>query len=488
MARKKLAIFLISGNEQRWMKQWCESTMKVDPDLVIVNLTAYDDDTERLLREGIPEDRLILVKFPWKADFSEARNHCLDLVPDWVDILGFQDADETFTDDFFVEMEKIRNEDSFPPSLLLTTIYNTLDCEGLVASLFYPRFWFRRDAKRQLINEHFENSVHNQLIIDLEAHPLEVIRTNLSIKHYGYSLDKESMRKKHARSEELLRNQLKEDPDSFFAHLNLAQLLRARGDYIGTEKHAREVLRIVGQPGKEKDERLNHARLMASEQLSTALFSKRDFHGSIEWADYGLAIKTDYLDAVINKANSLLELHQYEDARFWYNRYLFVKSRYNEFRDNSNLILNHLNSSFICLYNIGMICGIQNDIKGAAEFFKKSYDQQPDFRDSFIKYIHSLRLLEKYDEMNAEINKYMQNHSDHSYLVYSYFGDSELERCNVENAKINYYQAVHLAPTDSQDLPGLKHKWDSIKTIFGDVASIYFDTSKNHQSLTKKMA
>ena len=53
------------------------------------------------------------------------------------------------------------------------------------------------------------------------------------------------MEKKHKRSEELLRGQIKEDENNYFAHLNLAQLLRAKGDYAGCIHHSSRVVEIT---------------------------------------------------------------------------------------------------------------------------------------------------------------------------------------------------------------------------------------------------
>ena len=63
--RKKFVMTAISGNEEKWVKQWCESVMAANPDLVIINLTQYDDNSEALFKVHIPEDKLVLVKHPW---------------------------------------------------------------------------------------------------------------------------------------------------------------------------------------------------------------------------------------------------------------------------------------------------------------------------------------------------------------------------------------------------------------------------------------
>ena len=109
--RKKYCMTAISGNEEKFAKQWCESVMKTAPDLVVINLTQYDDNSEQIYREGIPEDKLVLVKNKWEKNFSTARNQGLDHVPDWVDYCAYLDIDEVFTDDSYAHIEQILHND-----------------------------------------------------------------------------------------------------------------------------------------------------------------------------------------------------------------------------------------------------------------------------------------------------------------------------------------------------------------------------------------
>jgi len=359
--------------------------------------------------------------------------------------------------------------------IVLCTIYNTLnESNNMLASLYYPRI-FPWKLNGKFVKPLYESAVHNQLCID-EKLNIPVIRPNISLLHYGYALDPELMAKKHARSEELLRDQIEKDNDSFFAHLNLAQLLRAKGDFPGTEKHANEVLRIV--QGKERDHKYEHAKLMALDQLATALMGQRRFKEAIPSIEGALKIKSDHLDSIMNFGNVYLELKDLEKAEFWYNRYLFIRSRYDELKDNTNLILNHLNSSFLALYNLGICQIYQNNISRALEYFSKAFKEEPEFRDVFIKYIHSLKLLNREKEFNQEIGKYLEEHPTKAYLVYDYLSDVCLEDCNIELSKFYAYQAAYMIQDDEMNYESrLKNKYDNMKYLFGDVSSSFFDTS-----------
>lgn len=487
MKRQKLAITAISGNEERWAKGWCESILKAKPDIVVMNLTQYDDDTEQIIRDNIPEELLVLVKFPWKKDFSEARNHYLDNVPDWVDYCFFVDMDEKITKESFPILEQFLHAEH-EPVIALVNIYNSVDSSGessQVASLYYPRLHPHKDRMGKPLGERFESHVHNQLIIN-KKHDIFPVRTQIGIFHYGYALDAKSMTKKHERSEELLRGQIKKDNNSFFAHLNLAQLLRAKGDFEGTVFHAEEVLRVVADKVNSGDSRYVHAWLMAKEQLATALLTLHRPDESIKHSKDTLGKKADYLDSFINLGNAYMEKREFEEAEFWYKRYLFIRSRYDEVRDNTNLILNHLNSGFVSYYQLGILSALKKDMQGAHDHFKKAFEVEPRFKDVSIKYLHSLRLLGDMEGMNKLTNQIMNELPDKGYQVYEYYGDSEMEHCNIEGAKFNYYQAVNLGK-GKPEYSRINTKFQNIKDLFGEVSNNFFDDSAKGQELKQRV-
>lgn len=477
MSRKKLAITAISGNEERWVKKWCESMLHV-ADYIVVNLTQYGDNTEALFREHVPKEKLILVKYPWEDDFSKARNQGLEHLPDDVDYCAYVDLDETFTDDSYVHIMDFLKSNT-DGVLLAVNIYNALSQNGLTATLFYPRIWPNKiNGKLVEPRPHFESVVHNQLVMPKELE-IPVLRTKINIWHEGYALDEKAMAAKHKRSEDLLRKQLETEQDNFFPHLNLAQILRAQGKFEETIEHAKEVLRIIAPEREKGSKRYDHAFLMANDQIATANMGLGKFREAIPYLDDNVNLKQDHLDTLIALGHAYLELGELDKSEFWYKRYLFIRKNYDETKDNTNLILNHLSSSFIVLYNLGVLKAMQNDYKSSYEYFQKSMKEEPNFRDIFIKYIHSKRMANVVGlhEINTEINNYVTENPKKAGLVYDYLGDIALDECNVELAKFNYYQAANLS-TDMEDIDKRsKAKWNSIYGVFGEVSSMFFDTS-----------
>lgn len=494
MNRKKFVITAICGNEEQWVVKWCESVMKANPDLVIVNLTQFDDNSEALFKKHIPKEKLIFVKNKWEKSFSKARNQSLEHVPDWAEYCCYIDLDEVFTEESYKYIDEFLNS-NMDPIFVLVNIYNAVGDTPMTASLYYPRIWPHKDKYGKLLNEYFEGTVHNQLIINPE-HKIEATRSLINIYHYGYALNNEQMKAKHERSESLLREQIKKDPNEFFSHLNLAQLLRAKGEHVEVLEHAKIVLDLVDSKRNiSSDDRYLHAYIMANEQAATSCLALQDFNESINYSEKALNVKPDHLDSIMNISHAYLNLKDFEKAEFWLKRFLFISSKYDETKDNVNLILNHLNSSFLAFYYLGTIYFFKGDIEKALLHFKKSYDIDPKFRDTFIRYIDCLRILGRHDELNESVDGFLKKAAHKSYQVYSYFGDIELSNGNIENAKFNYYQALFVnSPKKDIQLESisiekkiLQNKWDRITGLFGDVADKYFNVDVKNKNMENKI-
>jgi tetratricopeptide (TPR) repeat protein len=481
MARKKFVIIAISGNEEKWVEQWSKNILEANPDKIIINLTQYDDNSEVLFRKFIPENKLVLMKHPWERNFSKARNFTLEAVPEDTDWVMFVDLDEIITKESYKELEFVLNS-NHPHEEVMVNIYNSVSQDSLVASLFYPRLFPFRSIDGKKLNPTFIGSVHNQLIYPNDE-MTSARRSNISLYHYGYALSKEEMQIKHKRTEDLLREQIAKDPNDYFAYLNLAQLLRAKDDNKGTIEAAQKVLDLVESRINIGDDRFTNAFIMANEQLSTAYINSRQPLKAAEYANAVLKIKPDHLDSIMNLGEVYLMTNDLDQAEFWLKRYLFVQSRYDEKKDNSNIILNNLNSSFIVLYRLGIISAARGDWEQAEKHFWKSYETDPEYQDTFIRFIDCLKRQNKTKELLNYVNEFMFKHAEKAYQVYIYFASIELEDMNIEGAKFNYYQALNMLPKTSPAYAMVRNRWENMKAIFGDVAMKLFDTQNKQETL-----
>ena len=99
---KKIAVYAIAKNEEKFVKRWYESMKEADS--IYVLDTGSDDNTVSLLQElGV---NVITKKIiPWR--FDVARNESLKLVPDDFDICVCTDLDEVFTKGWRNKLEEI---------------------------------------------------------------------------------------------------------------------------------------------------------------------------------------------------------------------------------------------------------------------------------------------------------------------------------------------------------------------------------------------
>ena len=99
---KKIAVYAIAKNEEKFVKRWYESMKEADS--IYVLDTGSDDNTVSLLQElgvNVVTKKII----PWR--FDVARNESLKLVPDDFDICVCTDLDEVFTKGWRNKLEEI---------------------------------------------------------------------------------------------------------------------------------------------------------------------------------------------------------------------------------------------------------------------------------------------------------------------------------------------------------------------------------------------
>lgn len=107
MKKRKICVYAISKNEEKFVNRWVDSIK--DADGIYVLDTGSNDDTVKLLKKrGVHVISEIIE--PWR--FDVARNKSLDLVPDDTDICICLDLDEVFMSGWREELEKNWDDDT----------------------------------------------------------------------------------------------------------------------------------------------------------------------------------------------------------------------------------------------------------------------------------------------------------------------------------------------------------------------------------------
>lgn len=206
---------LIVRDEEKFIEGCLASLVGHVHEIVVVDTGSQDRTIEIARRFPVN-----LHRFPWRNDFSAARNFALDQASgDWI---LYIDADERLL---------------VPNCGALSDIVSD---KGKVAwrLRLYPRVgWTAYSELRLFRNDpriRFEGVIHESIwlgIADL-AHTdgLDVGSCNVALHHVGYEADQ---RPKNPRNVPLLRERLSLDPDNYFCWWHLGECLRLAGDAAG---------------------------------------------------------------------------------------------------------------------------------------------------------------------------------------------------------------------------------------------------------------
>jgi tetratricopeptide (TPR) repeat protein len=361
---------MIVKNEEEHLARCLASAKPLVDQMIVVDTGSTDRTVEIAKSFGA-----IIHHHEWEGNFSKARNISMGYADtDWIFIL---DADEELNSaDVSLLRDTIRTTEF---KAIAVSVYNYSAQKRMYTSFLPSVRFFRRD-----LGAYYEGIVHNQLRFPGQE---GVLRVSARIDHYGYGLAPEVMARKAARTKALLEQQLRENPDNGFAHFNLAQLLRGSEDRPSPEM----MDRVIFHAGRAVDlsavdnPKERHVHLMALHQLVTAYFNKGDHKQAASNAHRALALKPDYLDAII----SLGHIHsldgQFDLARKYYLEYLDRQKSYDEHTEVDHIILLHLRSRHNALYGLGLVSEMQNDPQEAITWYERCIAERDDYLDAHYR-------------------------------------------------------------------------------------------------------
>ena len=198
-------------------------------DEVVVVDTGSTDGTVSLAKQYGAR----VFEIPWRDDFSWARNQSIDLASgDW--IMWF-DADNRITTD---DAERIRGliDDRQDKIFWCTEVVEPGGGELVQKRIFPNRPGFR-----------FAGAIHEQLV-----HPedgFHYVMTDIKIYHWGYA-DKESLKQKGLRDLNILKEELKSNPDDYYFNFNIA---RCYGNFREFDKAILHLRKVIQDPHADKE-------------------------------------------------------------------------------------------------------------------------------------------------------------------------------------------------------------------------------------------
>ena len=215
-----LSACMIVKNEEKLLPKCLNSIKDVVDEIIIVDTGSTDRTVEIAESYGAK-----VYHHPWTGNFSEARNHSLKYgTCDWLLII---DADEELEkDDVPALREALRNKECNTIFFLVLSELPT----GI-----------SKNASQRIVRRgkgRYEGIVHNQLVCEGKA-----LVTQIRLYHCGYNLDREQMKKKHKRTESLLKQQISEDPDNVYALSNLVRIYRCQQKWDDAVRTAEDALK-----------------------------------------------------------------------------------------------------------------------------------------------------------------------------------------------------------------------------------------------------
>ena len=426
---QKISLCMIVKNEEKFLPGCLESVKGLVDEIIVVDTGSTDATMEIARRYGAK-----IYEHPWQNDFSLHRNQSIGYATgDWILIL---DADEELVPAEHREIRAATARKDIDSIALV--VYNKIS-SGRVGFLNSRRL-FRSDRGFR-----YEGIVHNQL-----KGPGNTLGTKYRVFHHGYGLPEPEMRKKAKRTEALLLRQLEDDPNTVFAHFNLAQIYRGTGDYEKSLEHADFVINSLNRD----DKITRHVYAMSLDQKGCALSRSGRFEEAETIFNYALEYKKDYLDPIFNLGYTYMQQQRYDEAEKTFHRYLQVRENYIPHLEWLGIILNNFNSQFAVYYCLGLINYLRHDIKQAFEFLSKSYKFTEDF-----EYLHHLlaRCYRSFGD-RAKILEHCAKavefgHEDADIRLIE--GEAYLNLGEPEKAKTCFNRALELRPNFEEALLGL---------------------------------
>lgn len=201
MAKLPVSICIIAKNEEKHIEQCIRRILKYGMEIVVVD-TGSTDNTKQTAAKYTDK----VYDFAWINDFSAARNFAVSKAANnWILVL---DCDEYVQD---MDVAKLRMcMQKYPRCVGVAEIRNVYTADGKesVQTDEVPRFYNRNYYE-------YRCRIHEQITPkkadNYDEITLETFHVPVTVKHYGYDISPEEMRKKQQRNLELLRDSLGEN-------------------------------------------------------------------------------------------------------------------------------------------------------------------------------------------------------------------------------------------------------------------------------------
>ncbi|MGR3175665.1 MAG: tetratricopeptide repeat-containing glycosyltransferase family 2 protein, partial [Candidatus Scalindua sp.] len=266
-----LSLCMIVKNEEKFLPTCLESVKDYVDEIIIVDTGSTDKTVEIAGKYGAK-----VYHHPWENSFSKARNYSIKYATcDWIMWL---DADEEVDKDDAHKLKEVIKDNDV--NVICLPRFSRFDggkslAVANVANIF-----------RNNIGIHFEGIVHNALKF---SGPVKSV--NIKAYHYGFNQDEEQMERKFIRTSNLLKEQIKNDPEDPKPHHYLVSSYLERKKYDESIKAALKAIELY-----ERHDKTSPLLFFTYYNVSTAYHFKKDFKNAEKYAIKAIELYPEYMD------------------------------------------------------------------------------------------------------------------------------------------------------------------------------------------------
>lgn len=207
-----LSLCMIVKNEAHFLPDCLASVKDLVREIIIVD-TGSTDNTIEIARQYSAK----IYHIQWRDNFAEARNFALKKATQpWILYL---DADERLYPPFHSAVKKAIASNQADAFYVKILSYLNGKLGNVPHTQNYPRIF------KKLPGVQFEGRVHEQITPSLKRVGARFANLDVTIEHLGYNLTPEEIETKIARNLRFLEQQVKEEPENWYALYQLGQTL-----------------------------------------------------------------------------------------------------------------------------------------------------------------------------------------------------------------------------------------------------------------------
>lgn len=363
---RTISACLIVRDEEKLLPGCLDSIRDWVDEIIVVDTGSNDKSVSIALSYGAK-----VFNQQWEGNFSKHRNFSIEkATSDWIFII---DADERLCAEDVSRLKELVNSDHY--SIISINVYNVYGKDERMTTFLPSVRLFKRD-----LNLRYEGIVHNRINFPSDA---AIVRANVKLKHLGFDLSPEQMRKKFERSHALLEKQLQKNPNDAIALFNLAQLLRGAAK-DNPDLFSDEIIKLASRAvalTNPNELLTRNIHLMCLDQLAWAHFYQGDLKLALNFAQKAIGYKKDYLDPLLLLGHIYSKSQEFDKAKEAYLNYIKIQGQYDPTSEKDNLILVNPDSRATAFNGLGIISEIKGEIKEARRNYLKVKELNPDYLD-----------------------------------------------------------------------------------------------------------